>query len=153
MTRAVLLLLCAFVPSWPASAAQSVTLAWDANPPEDQVQGYYLYHGPASGQYTNRVQVPALPSPTCTISNLASGSLTFFVVTAFTAAGLESDPSNEVSYTVPGPPPPRGLRVITTLQSATSIDGPWSDLAALTNELPLLDNTAFYRARLDTEKP
>ena len=82
-------------------AFSSVTLAWDRSP-DPTVTGYYLYYGGRSGTYTNRLSAGSTSN---TVPNLTSGVTYYFVVTAYTAAGLESDPSNEVGYTVPMPAP------------------------------------------------
>ncbi len=93
-------LLClVFVGRFPAGATQSVTLAWDPSP-DPAIVGYTVYYGSASEAYTE--QVPAGNSTSVTLSNLQEAVTYFFVVTASDASGLESPPSNEVSYTVPG---------------------------------------------------
>ncbi len=78
--------------------SQSVTLAWDASPGTNVV-GYTLYEGNASGQYTNRIWVGNVLI--FTLSPLTKGQTYYFVATASDAEGLESEYSNEVSYTVP----------------------------------------------------
>jgi len=85
-----------------AQTAASVRLAWDANPVTDEVTGYRLYYGPKSQTYTNTTDVGSVT--TATITTLAPGTTYFFAVTAYNASGLESDYSNEVSYT-PSPVP------------------------------------------------
>jgi len=82
-----------------ASAAPSVTLAWDPNS-EPDLSGYKLYYGPASTSYTNVIDVG--PATNATISRLVAGARYFVVVTAYNTAGLESDPSNEISYFASG---------------------------------------------------
>jgi len=79
-----------------AQDAQSVTLAWDLDT-DPTVVGYRLYYGTSSGSYTQRSDVAN--TTTATISNLAVGFTYFFVVRAYNAFGLESPPSNEVSFT------------------------------------------------------
>jgi hypothetical protein len=79
-----------------AQGAQSVTLAWDLDT-DPTVVGYRLYYGTSSGTYTQRSDVAN--TTTATISNLAVGYTYFFVVRAYNAFGLESPPSNEVSFT------------------------------------------------------
>src|ERR1700751_3673987 len=74
-------------------AVQSVSLAWDA---ESGVAGYRLHYGTASGTYTQTVDVG--DTTTATVSRLAPGSTYYFAVTAYNAAGLESLPSNQVSF-------------------------------------------------------
>lgn len=79
--------------------ALGVTLEWDPSP-DAWVSGYAIHYGTSGGNYTVRVDVGN--TTTCTITNLNPGVTYFFVATAYTADGLESLPSNEVSYTVPG---------------------------------------------------
>jgi hypothetical protein len=81
----------------------TVTLAWDANAAtsssDTNTVGYKLYTGPSSGNYTQQLDVGN--ATTTTLSNFASGSTYFCVVTAYDAAGVESQPSNEVSFVAP----------------------------------------------------
>jgi hypothetical protein len=81
-----------------AQAVQSVTLAW--NPSADtNVTGYFAYYGVASQSYTNKINVGNVTG--LTISGLVEGTTYFFAITAYNILGLESVPSNEVSYSVP----------------------------------------------------
>jgi len=88
--------------STPCQGAGSVTLGWNASS-DPTVTGYYLYYGSQSTTYTNRLSAGNATSKT--VSNLVNGLTYYFVVTAYTSTGLESDPSNEVSYSVPLPAP------------------------------------------------
>lgn len=81
-----------------SSAAQQVTLVWQASAGAD-IAGYNVYYGVASGQYTAKITVTN--GTTATISGLLEGVTYYFVVTAFNSLGLESGPSNEVAYVVP----------------------------------------------------
>jgi len=74
-------------------AAQSVTLAWNA---VNGVAGYRLHYGTASGTYTQTVDVGDIT--TATVSRLTPGLTYYFAVTAYNVAGLESLPSNQVSF-------------------------------------------------------
>jgi len=96
---AILFLLVSF--TFSAMALQSITLTWDPSPDADVI-GYNIYFGTQSGNYTNKVS--AGNSTTVTISNLVEGVTYYFAATAYNTSGLESDPSNEISYTVPGGP-------------------------------------------------
>lgn len=82
--------------------AESVVLAWDPSP-DEWVVGYAIHYGVQSGVYVNRTEVGNVTN--ALIDGLQPGTQYFFVATAYTADGLESEPSNEVSYTVPSPPP------------------------------------------------
>src|SRR5438445_2946175 len=81
-----------------AFGVQDVTLAWDAST-DTSVTGYNIYYGLASGNYTNKVSVGNVTN--ATVPALVEGMIYFFAATASNASGLESDPSNEVSYSVP----------------------------------------------------
>lgn len=90
----------------PALASHSVILSW--NPSVDHsVVGYNVYYGTASGVYSQIIPVGNVTS--VTVSNLVTGVTYFFVVTAVDSVGLESLPSNELSYTVPSPASPTVL--------------------------------------------
>ena len=82
-----------------AQAGQSVALAWDRSP-DTNVTGYVLYSRNGSNTNTSRVDVGT--NITSTIAGLTEGSTYYFVVTAYNAVGLESGPSNEVGFIVPG---------------------------------------------------
>ena len=91
-----------------SSIAAPVTLQWD--PVIDpSVTGYKLYFGPGTRAYTNSVSVPGKLNTTNTISNLPAG-VYFFAVTSV-AGSLESDFSNEVTWTNK-PPAPGTLRIV-----------------------------------------
>lgn len=79
-------------------AAGNVSLAWDASP-DASVTGYRIYYGVASASYTNSATVGNVTN--ATVTGLVEGATYFFAATAFDGAGLESDFSNETSYTVP----------------------------------------------------
>jgi Fibronectin type III domain. len=95
----VLLLGCSALVQSSAFADNSVTLAWSASP-DPSATGYKVYYGATSGNYTKSLDVG--DSTTAIIPGLTAGATYYFVVVAYDASGLESLPSNEVSYTVPG---------------------------------------------------
>ena len=70
-----------------------MTLAWDANT-EDNIAGYNLYYGRASGVYQGQMSVTR---PTVTVSVRGSRSI-YFAVTAVTTDGQESPFSGEVRW-------------------------------------------------------
>lgn len=87
-----------------ATTGQAVTLSWDTST-DPTVTGYNVYYGNSSRGYTNLVPAGMLNS--AIVSNLASGATYYFAATTYNAAGLESDFSAEVSYSVPvGSQPP-----------------------------------------------
>jgi hypothetical protein len=74
-----------------------VTLAWNAS--VSMVDGYWLYYGPASGNYTARIDVG--PVTTYTMTGLTSGQTYYFAVAAYDRTdGSESVKSNEMSTTL-----------------------------------------------------
>lgn len=95
----------------PSTNAPSVTLAWD-QVVDPAVNGYAVYWGTASRQYTNSILVNGQTNLTCTISNLARLTHYYFAATSRATNGLESDYSNEADYTTLAlPPPPSGTKV------------------------------------------
>jgi hypothetical protein len=85
------------------SGSSSATLAWNANLPTSSAAtntvGYRLHMGLASGVYT---QITTLGNViTVTVSKLVSGTVYYFVVTAYNSAGVDGPPSNQVSYKAP----------------------------------------------------
>ena len=75
-----------------ASAVQ-INLAWDES---DGAAGYKIYSGTESNNYTWVVDVGKTIS--YTTANLTDGYTYYFAATAYDASGLESDYSDEVSY-------------------------------------------------------
>ena len=94
--------------------AGAVTLAWDAST-DATVVGYKLHFGAASGKWTIHVDIGNVTTARTTIPPLTAGATYFAVVTAYNAAGVESLPSNEVSFTLPSDSPPGQGTVITVL--------------------------------------
>lgn len=90
-----LLLLCV------SAAAAEVRLIWDRNP-ESDIAGYRVYwgttpRGPTPPAYSSTFSVGV--DPGATVTGLVIGTEYFFAVTAFNIYGLESDYSNEISFT------------------------------------------------------
>jgi fibronectin type III domain protein len=88
-----LILLISFVSQM--QGAHTITLAWDPILQND-LAGYRVHWGTASGDYTHETDVGS--TTRAVVSNLTDGTTNFFAVTAYDIAGLESLPSNEVSY-------------------------------------------------------
>lgn len=130
-----------------ATAAASVTLAWDSNS-ETNLIGYRLYSGTATRTYS-RVDSVAAPITTVTLTNMVAGQRYFFAATAVVAGGLESDYSSEIAYLIPVTAP-QSLRIVITLQGAQIIDGPWSDLWSTNQQVVLtVPATGYIRTKLD----
>ena len=75
----------------------NLSLGWDPSP-DTQVVGYKVYYGVEGGSKRS-VSVGKLTQ--ASLSDLESGKTYEIYVTAYDAAGAESDPSNEVTYMVP----------------------------------------------------
>jgi hypothetical protein len=100
-----------------ALAQSSLTLAWDPST-SSAIAGYRLYEGGASQIYTNVITVGNVT--TQTVSSLRAGVTYYFSVTAYDGNGLESDFSNEISYTVSSPSPgPPGTTLTFAADSGT----------------------------------
>ncbi|HKS35949.1 MAG TPA: fibronectin type III domain-containing protein [Verrucomicrobiae bacterium] len=86
-----------------AYSAQSLTLAWDPSA-STNVTGYNLYYGQVSGGPTNTINAGLVT--TSSVPGLQEARTYFFFVKAYSSTGTESDPSNLITYTVPGQPLP-----------------------------------------------
>jgi hypothetical protein len=102
-------------------ADQSVTLAWDPNV-DAAVAGYRIHYGPGFRDYTNSLDVKA--NITATVTGLREGIVYHFAVTAYAVDGLESLPSDEVIYRVPGFPDSQPLLSQTETVVHAEPDGP-----------------------------
>jgi len=80
----------------------SVELAWDPNPPADQVVGYNLYRSERSGSGYVRLNSNLIPTTSYTDSTILAGHTYYYVCTAVNGDDLESGFSNQVPYSVPG---------------------------------------------------
>jgi hypothetical protein len=104
----------------PFQAVHAVGLAWDPSP-DPNVVGYALYYGTNSGSYQTRLDVGNHTNATIQIPT--NGSSFFFVATAYTFDGVESLPSNEVSYTATVGLPTVRLRITPTRQFILTVTG------------------------------
>lgn len=147
--RTLCLALWLFAGALAASAAASVSLAWDPSPDSDVVD-YVLYVGNAPGTYTNSTHLGNVTNAVYTM--LKPGAQYFFVVTAVNAGGAESDPSNEIDWTVPVTPPGR-LRLTQTLQTASTPLGPWQEIGTLQSLVEAKTNSEFFRVVMEITPP
>jgi hypothetical protein len=83
-----------------AVPAQAVVLQWEANP-EPDVVGYRVYMGQVSRSYSTTHEAGSQTN--AEITALQPGKTFYFAVTAYNEDGLESDFSEEISYTIPVP--------------------------------------------------
>lgn len=85
--------------------AHSVTLTWAASP--DTVNGYNVYRGtnPPGAENALPLNAALITGLTYVDTAVVAGEKLDYVVTAVSAAGLESIHSNEVTVTVPLQPP------------------------------------------------
>jgi fibronectin type 3 domain-containing protein len=90
---------CAALLPMTAAASQNIQMSWDPSPSPDVVN-YTVYYGSASGAYS--MAIPAGNNTELVIQGLSDGVTYYFAVTAADSLGVESELSNEVSYTVPG---------------------------------------------------
>lgn len=97
-------------------AASSGTLAWNASS-SPNITAYTLRYGTTSGNYPSVLNAGA--ALTATIPNLIGGTRYYIVVTARNSSGLESNPSNEISYTPPGNPLPNVLPTLDLIGNRT----------------------------------
>src|SRR5688500_17447919 len=97
--------------------AADLTLAWDA-PSDGVATGYIIYYGAAPRSYSRQVNVGNTTS--YTVTDLVVGTTYYFVVRAYEATGLRSDPSGEVSATTAASVPP----VVTSLALTSNVAPP-----------------------------
>jgi IPT/TIG domain/Fibronectin type III domain/Bacterial TSP3 repeat len=96
------------------AAAQSATLAWNANT-ETDLAGYRVEYGTVAGSPTTTVDVGNVTQRQFT--GLQAGVTYYFRVRALNTSNLQSGPSAEVSYTPP-------VAVVPTLTSVSPTSGP-----------------------------
>ena len=82
----------------PAGAGQTVLLAWIPSSSPD-IAGYKIHFGTACQQYCQTVDVGNVTNATIALPSV--GTKYYFSATAYDVSGVESDFSNESSYTVP----------------------------------------------------
>ena len=86
----------------PSAYGQSIQLAWDASS-DSNVTGYNVYRSQQSGVFSSTPLngSSVLMTAAFTDSSVQSGSTYYYVVTAVSTTGVESDYSNQVQATVP----------------------------------------------------
>lgn len=86
----------------PKPVVSSVALAWNYSP-DATVAGYKLYRGAQSQNYTWATNAGNTNFAISWWTNPPYGQTFYFAVTAYDTNGLESLPSNEISWTLPLP--------------------------------------------------
>jgi len=135
ITFTLILVLALFAPH---SHAAQATLAWNApttyidGTPLNNLSGYKLYYGTASGSYSQNVDVGNTTS--YNMSSLNDGTTYYFAVKAYDAAGSMSGYSNQVTYTTAALPPPTTSYTLTASAGSGGTITP-SGAVAITNGL------------------
>ena len=131
-----LLLLLTLLICWPAQAA-TVRFEWDANPAEDEVASYQLWERVSAD--TTRLVATVNGDTVTTSGEFAVGAHAVFV-TAVSAEGVSSGPSNTVTFRVPNAP--GTLKIKIAIES--SDDGvDWAFASAV--EVDASAQRQFYR--------
>jgi hypothetical protein len=99
VSRALLLTVCLVLGATSLANAAALTLAWDTAT-DGLTAGYVVVYGTASGVYTSRLDVGLVT--TRRVEGLQSGVRYYFRVQAYSADGVLSDFSAEVSGVTPG---------------------------------------------------
>jgi hypothetical protein len=116
----VLTVLCFLLFAAPAFAQHTVALSWTAPTGTPAAVSYNMYRATgacASGLTFAKINTAAITGTTYTDSSsaLTPNGIFCYQVTAVSASGVESVPSNQAQATIPGPPSaPTGLTVTGT---------------------------------------
>jgi hypothetical protein len=112
----------AFVYASQVFSTQSVRLTWNASAGSGIV-GYNIFFGTASGDYNSSIQVGGVTD--AVVSNLTDGVTYYFALSAYDTSGIQSELSSEVSYFVPGVPPPGGISSVQQLPPGPDVAVTW----------------------------
>lgn len=88
-----------------AFAGQPTKAVWDESP-ESYVEGYYLYYGTVSGNYSNAIQIEGKQNCCFMLEDIpfVVDTKYYLALTAYIAGGVEGNYSNEVTYPVAAAP-------------------------------------------------
>lgn len=138
-----------------------VKFAWDLPIPEDNVVGYRMHFGRKSAEYTKILDLGmvekqfeedgtgAMYSGPVEFEPDETGTW-FTAVTAYNGSGLESDYSNEISFTIAEPPSPPGkFRVQYTTEVSSNLEE-WEPVAITVREL---GEKGFVRTKIEVIEP
>lgn len=110
------------------AAEHPVTIAWDANPPEESVVAYRVTLVAPAPAAPVVVEVAAADAPRATVT--VDGEVaTVATVTAVNGQGFESDPS-EPLVILPRPSPPGVPRVLLKVETSSNLRD-WREMASL----------------------
>ena len=113
----------------PTNPPPAQIITFDAPSPIFNIANYNIYYGNSTGFYTNKINIG---TNTVYTLSLLRGATYFAAATSTDINGLESDFSNEITFTVPSlPPAPTNLRLFAYDPIAQSIYG-------IANEFQLL---------------
>ena len=119
----------------------SITLNWNQSA-DDNVVGYTLYYGPASGTYTNAIYLDGATTVNATVNNLSSDANYYFMVKCKDNNGNESLPSNEATVT-------DGVAMQNTAFWLYYTNATWQSVTLAWNP-PADTNVAYYELFYDT---
>lgn len=80
-------------------SSQIITLDWSASP-DTNTTGYFVCWGLESGEETNQLDVGQVTF--ASLGGLGTNGTYYFYIIAYGSGGAESEPSNEIDYSVPG---------------------------------------------------
>lgn len=133
----------------------NVQLGWTA-PDDPTVAGYRIYVSTNQSDTNYWKVVDAGAVLTCLVSNVPCGMTNYCFATAYNAEGLESDPSNTITWRFPLGPMAfnyRQVKVLSWLESANCLEGPWSMMALLQEmTIPTDESAEFFRLRGQIER-
>ncbi len=81
-------------------AAGTATISWDKSQ-EPDIKGYKIFYGTESGNLTDYMEVDSPDKTSYTFDDLQEGKTYYFYVVAVDFGGQESEPSDEVSKSIP----------------------------------------------------
>jgi len=151
---------CSAQPSFPTNVTVtlvqrgSVYLAWDRAASHTNLASYGVLVGVVSGIYNVRQDQPT-NTTTATITNLAPGRY-YFAVVARNVAGLDSDPSKEISAVVEKPesvPAVRTTQLRSGIEGSKYPDGPWNEVMKhdIITPVTTVENR-FFRTWINIER-
>jgi fibronectin type 3 domain-containing protein len=112
-----------------------IPLQWNASP--TPAVTYKLYH--STNNVTWDKTYTGITSTTYTVTNVPSGSLNWFSVTAVNVDGIESDPSNVVEKPIEAKPAPAtglmSVPIVVRVESTTNNGASWAVFRRYTNNV------------------